>query len=393
MATTVACRECGDSFTISPEHLGRKYRCKSCGTVNVAEESKPSGDRKKKSSADATRRKPPQKTSQQRAAGASQKPRKPQKKRRPKSAPEPTYDEYSYDYDEAEYESYETYEDYDAVEEYQPSRSRSRRSTGKKKKRSSSGVSLPSIPWKKIGGLVGTALLVLIIGGRVLRVVLNVGRAIGTAQTGDVGMSEQVPDNGGFRILMPTSPVYETEQIPLDGANRFTTSESWVSISLRTGVVVGVTRVPRPQAPGLSDEQFLESIADGAREDLTDEGLTVDRTSSSRLADRYALMWEFSDPDMRAGIGVKKLTVDPQWMWQVTVIAQDSSVFPVSRTEEIFNSFQIPGITEHFPDAGERPTPTSDRGEDQVQDSATAAAVEVMRKAQEEAEERLRSKP
>lgn len=133
MATTVACRECGDSFTISPEHLGRKYRCKSCGAVNVAEDNKSSGDRTKRSSPGATRRKPPQRTSQQRAAGASQKPRKPQKKRRPKPAPEPTYDEYSYDYDEAEYESYETYEDYDAVEEYQPSRSRSRRSSGKKR--------------------------------------------------------------------------------------------------------------------------------------------------------------------------------------------------------------------------------------------------------------------
>jgi hypothetical protein len=146
MSTRVACRECGESFTISPEHLGRKYRCKSCGAVNVAEVSKPPADRQKRPSPDASRRKPSQKSSQQRSADASQKPRSPQKKRRPKPAPEPTYDEYSYDYDEAEYESYE---DYDAVEEYRPSRSRSQRSSGKKKKRSSSNSAFHSIPWNK----------------------------------------------------------------------------------------------------------------------------------------------------------------------------------------------------------------------------------------------------
>lgn len=388
MSTQVACRECGESFTISPEHLGRKYRCKSCGTVNVAEVSKPSADRNKRPSTHAARSKPSPKSSQQRSAGASQKPRQPQKKRRPKPAPEPMYDEYSYDYEEAEYDSYE---DYDAVEEYRPSRSRSQRSSGKKKR--SSSFSLPGISWKRVGKLFGIVLVVLFIAGRVVRVAMNVNRAIGNARSGDVALTEQVPANGGFRILMPGSPVYETEQIPLDGSNRFTTAESWVSISLRTGVVVGVVRFPRREAPGLSDVQFLELVADDAREDLTDGGFTVDLSSSSRLADRYALMWEFSDPDLRDGIGVKKITVDRQWMWQVTVVAQDRSVFPDSRREEIFNSFQIAGTPGQFADAVEESALTTDRGEGQMQDPATAAAVDVMRKGQAELEARQRSKP
>ena len=136
---------------------------------------------------------------------------KPQKKRRPKPAPEPTYDEDSYDYDDAEYETY------DASEEYQPSPRRSRRSSGKKKRSSSKSSGL-SIPWKKIGSILGTMLVVLFIAGRIVRVIGRVDQAIGGGQTIEDSqtaavtesqvLAEYVSVDGGFRVKMPT-PVVE----------------------------------------------------------------------------------------------------------------------------------------------------------------------------------------
>ncbi len=374
MATTVACRECGDSFTISPEHLGRKYRCKSCGTVNVAEESKPRGDRKRKSSTDAARRKPSQRT--------SQKPRQPQKKRRPKPAPEPTYDEYSYDYDEAEYESYETYEDYDAAEEYQPSRSRSRRSSGKKK-RSSSGVSLPSIPWKKIGGLVGTALLVLFIGGRVLRVVLNVGRAIGDVQSGEVALTEQLPAGAGFQILMPGTPRFAELDVPGYEPGTTIHGETWTSPPSRGGLQVAVKRFPRPSEMVLDEDEFLTVVVAGLRQDLTLQGGSITDEAPSRLAGRKAREMSIRIPVAKDGIGIQRIALGSTYVWFVWVAADDQSIVTPSLCEEVFNSFQLLNT--------ETRSSGTDRSTELTQAPATAAAVARMNQGAEELEPQLAS--
>ncbi|MDA0810079.1 MAG: hypothetical protein O2945_19990 [Planctomycetota bacterium] len=258
---------------------------------------------------------------------------KPQKKRRPKPTPEPAYDEDSYDYDDDEYESY------DAIEEYQPSPRRSSR----KKKRSSSKSSGLSIPWKKIGSILGTVLVVLFIAGRIVRVIGRVDQAIGGGQaavddavvTESQALAEYVSVDGGFRVKMPTTVVENhtpfpnsTEKLWRWGATGnqciFDINKKTTRIGL-PGEVQMVKNMYDPAAPG-----YIAAF--GIKGDLTSE-------TTVTLGGHEAVELEFAISEPDQSFLCVRLAVVGSDVWQASVSAS-GPVSPEIKSE-FFNSFQF----------------------------------------------------
>ena len=325
MSIQISCRSCGREYQIKDENAGRKFRCKDCGEVNIA--NAPGGPSGGKSSADGNAS--PKRRQSAGQAGSTGVPSRP-KKRKPAPVAEPQEDEYSYDDYGAE--DYAEYDDYGAgyEEEYTPPARSSRKASSakkpkKKKKNSGSGAGMKAV--KIVAGAFGGLFGLLVVVGVVARL-FNAGIALNP----NVTISTQTPPGSGFQLDMPQMPVRGIQPMPGASATKWTANKRpFEFIVIRADLPAGAAA----QLGG------IDQIAAMARSNSEAQGHKIVSEKRTTLGGFDAVEFTMDVTRPHKGRGRLRVAVIGDQLWTILVAVNGTTNLKDDLCERYFNSFNL----------------------------------------------------